>query len=91
MDRLFSVTAVQALAAALVWTLQVLHRPVHAICDLQLEQNFNQYPGSISYTEALMRQDFRNTLGPYKQLGPQGACRVMDGEIYGYYPRGTKQ
>ena len=57
-------------------------------CTLVIDENFNQHAGANkTYTEALMKQDFGNTSGPYKGL--DGRTNVGNGVIQAFFKKGA--
>lgn len=59
-----------------------------ASCGLVLSQTLAQYSSPQGYSLGGVKADWLNAQAPFKQLAPGGACKVADGAVYGYFPRG---
>lgn len=54
-----------------------------------VSQDFAKYAkGAFPYTSQMVYGDWPNVKGPLKMLAPDGSCKVNDGAIYGYFPKG---
>ena len=55
----------------------------------ELTQTLGKYAGvSRGYSMDDVRADWPAPLGPFKMLAPGGSCKVNDGALYGFFPKG---
>lgn len=59
-----------------------------AACNLVLSQSLAQYTKTQGYSLKNVYADWRNAQPPFKMLAPEGTCKVSDGALYGYFPKG---
>lgn len=78
----------QVVFKALAFAALAIAGVADAACDLVLSQSMAKYSQTQGYSLGNVYSDWPRPQGPFKMLAPQGTCKVSDGSIYGYFPKG---